>query len=294
MKRFENWLRKMQAYHLTNKLSITIVLGVITIISMALYPQPWVRDNEIVSEMLLAIFTSLLVSVLVMATEIYVSYKDYEREKFLMDIFDFGIENLNKDKEETLRESLKSCKKMVWISGYRLIMTNRLKQDFADAVERGAKGVAVLCAPWTQAYKLVYGESEDVMDNYFEFFHAISDVKRKNQREFNAYITEKPIFSDTYRVDGKLITGPYMHNKDGEYRRIMARDFFSYNIARESLLYELVENEFLTLIDESPYILNWDRFDDAYKELSSRKRDESEKRALFYNACDKVCSCSAG
>ncbi len=282
------WIDKMRAYRLMNKLAVIIALSIVVVVSIACYVQPWAQNDEIASNILMAIFTSLMVSILVMATEIYVAYKDNERDQFLEDIHTFGIANLNKNKEEVLRDLLKTCDATVWISGYRLIMTNNLKSDFADAVERGASGVAILCAPWTDAFKLVYGEHEKVMNNYFEVFHAISVALKKTDRTFFVYITEKPIFSDTYRVDQNLVTGPYMHNTDPEFNRIMAKDFFSYNLARKSRLYDLVDNEFQTLIRESVLVLDWEKFDEAYEVRRNGDYNEEGQMKLFLGACVEV------
>ena len=107
-------------------------------------------------------------------------------------------------------------------------------------------------------------------------------------QKFKVFIVEKPIFSDTYRVDQNMVTGPYMHNKDTEYGRIMAKDFFSYNLVRKSRLYELVENEFLTLCDEAVLSLNWERFNEAYDVLQVSDLTEQAKIELFKNACDPL------
>ncbi|MBW4840442.1 MAG: hypothetical protein KZY74_13695 [Paenibacillaceae bacterium] len=45
------------------------------------------------------------------------------------------------------------------------------------------------------------------------------------------------------------MTGPYMHNRDEDDHRITANDFFTYNLIKKSRLYNLVENEYMTLWD---------------------------------------------
>ena len=285
MKERISWIEKMKAYRLMNKFAVTIALAVVVIISVVLYLTEWVQSSEILKELFIAIFTSLLVSILIMDTEIYVEYKDNERDQFLEDIHTFGIANLNKNKEEVIRDLLTECDSTIWISGYRLIMTNNLKSHFAAAVERGATGTAILCPPWTEAFKLVYGEYEKVMNNYFEVFHAISEARKVCGKPFHVYISEKPIFSDTYKIDQKLITGPYMHNTDSEYGRIMAKDFFSYNLSnKKSRLYELVENEFNTLVNDSSFILDWDEFDKAYEKRQKGDYNEAGQIKLFREA----------
>lgn len=279
---------RVKAYRLKNNVIILGILIVIFVSSIILYMQEWAQKSAIWSNILLACFTSFLATILAMSAEIYVAFRDKERDQFLEDIHIFGIANLNKDKESLLRDLLNDCDKEIWISGYRLILTDHLKSDIAEAIKRGAKVTAVLCAPWTEAFKLVYGTYEKVMDNYFSVFHAIAMAKKESTQEFKILIVEKPIFSDTYRVDQNLVTGPYMHNKDTEYSRIMAKDFFSYNLVRKSRLYELVENEFLTLCDEAVLELNWERFNEAYDVLQVSDLTEQAKIELFKNACDPL------
>ena len=77
-----------------------------------------------------------------------------------------------------------------------------------------------------------------------------------------------------------------MHNTDPEYNRIMAKDFFSYNLTKRSRLYELAVNEFETLADEAVMVLNWERFDEAYESRQKGDYNEKEQVELFKNACD--------
>ena len=221
-----------------------------------------------------------------MCAELYVQYKTHENDQFLEDIHIFGIANLNNDKESLLREFLADCDKTIWISGYRLIMTNHLKSDIAQAVKRGAVVTTLVCPPWCEGFQLVYGKNEKVMDNYFEVFHAISAARTDKSKDFPVLFTKKPLFSDTYKVDQRLVTGPYMHNKDDEYHRIMAKDFFSYNLVKKSKLYDLVESEYRVLCAESYLKLNWDRFDEAYRQYCESDWREEEKIKAFQDACD--------
>ena len=102
--------------------------------------------------------------------------------------------------------------------------------------------------------------------------------------------TVLPLFSDTYKVDQHLITGPYLHNKTLFDGRITANDFFTYDINRKSRLYELVEAENKTLWDEATLQLNWERFAKAYRDIRSGDYRESEKVKLIYDACDPVAA----
>lgn len=279
---------KMKAYRLKNNVVVMIFLVVIVIISLVVYIQPGAQGSVVVSNIALACFTSLLATIFAMCAEIYVQFKARENDQFLEDIHTFGIADLNKDKEVVLRDLLEDCDNTIWISGYRLILTNHIKSEIAEAIERGAAVKALLCPPWTTAFRLVYGEYEKVMDNYFQIFHAISRAKKNSKESFEIFFTKKPIFSDTYRIDQHLVTGPYMHNKSEEYNRIMARDFFSYNLVKKSTLYSLIENEFLTLCEEATLVLNWERFDEAYEIMQKGDLREEEKIKLLRDACDPV------
>lgn len=276
---------KIKAYRLKNNVMVMAFLIAVFLLSVLVYLQPSARNNEVISNIALAVFTSLLATIFSMCAEIYVQFKKYENDQFLEDIHTFGIANLNRNKEQVLRELLDDCDKTIWISGYRLIMTNNLKKSIAEAMQRGAEVTAVLCPPWSNAFQLVYGENEKVMDYYFQVFHAM-DEARQDKKACDILFTEKPLFSDTYRVDQNLVTGPYMHNKDKEFHRAMAKDFFSYNLVKKSRLHSLVENEYQTLCEEAAKQLNWDKFREAYKKYEAGDYRETEKIQLLKEACD--------
>lgn len=280
---------KIKAYRLKNNFIVMMFLVVIFILSFVVYLQPAARNNDVVSNIAMALFTSLLATIFAMCAEIYVQFKSYENDQFLEDIHTFGIANLNKNKEVLLRDLLRECDRVIWISGYRLIMTNHLKVDIGAAVERGVEVRAVLCPPWTAAFQMVYGTHEKVMNNYYQVLHAI-DEARKDDVIYDIRFTDKPLFSDTYKVDQNLVTGPYMHNRDKEYNRIMAKDFFSYNLVKKSKLYNIVESEYLTLCDEAVQVLNWEKFREAYKAVKSGDLREAEKIAMLESACDSLVS----
>ncbi len=285
-KKLSVW-EKIKAYRLKNNVYVLIFVFVIFIASLILYFQPFCQDSPVWSNIALALFTSLLATIFAMCAEIIVQYKTHENDAFLEDIHTFGIANLNIDKEELLKDLLQECDRTIWISGYRLILTKKIKGDIAKAIERGAEVTALLCPPWSQGFKLVYGENEKVMDNYFEVFHAIRKAG-KGRRTYNIFFTDKPLFSDTYKIDQKLVTGPYMHNRDEEYHHIMAKDFFSYNLVKNSKLYNLIEDEYLNLCEESVLMLDWDKFAKAYEDWNSGDYREEEKRKILRDACVTV------
>ena len=293
-----SFIQKIHAYKLEPQIAVVGIVIVIFFVSFFLYHIPYLSNNEVASNLLLAIFTSLLVTVFTMVADIVVSYRSHQNETFFEDMHEFGIGSLNGDKETALREHLKECDKVIWISGYRLIMTEHLKNEIHDDILRGAPVYAVICPPWTDAFKMVYGTNEKVMDYYFKVFGSMLSAKNDAHRkddELEIHFLNKPIFSDTYRVDQHLITGPYMHNKDPEFKKMMAKDFFSYNVVRESSLYQIINEEFLMLFsDESQWQLDWTKFEKAYKKYDDEDLNDKEKIDLFRDSCCEMpVSCSS-
>lgn len=283
MKQKMNIGERLEAYQLKNNVYVIGVLLVITIISVVIYMIPSYRENEVVANIALAVFTSLLASIVAISAELYVQFKSCQRDEFLQDIHTFGIENLNKNKEETLRELLQECDKEIWISGYRLIMTAALKEDIAKVmVDHGVKVKMLVCPPWEQAYELVYG-SDKVMDNYFKLIHALCKAEMEYGKEKLVEIrfVSKPIFSDTYKIDQKLVSGPYMHNKDSDNNKITAKDFFSYNLVKKSPLYDLIESEFVALWEESETALDISAFENIYELYINNDYNEKDKKELL-------------
>lgn len=279
---------KMKAFHLKNNVVILIVLIIVFVISLLAYLHPACHNNEVLANIALALFTSLLATIFAMIAEIYVSYKSMQKDQFLEDIHVFGIDNLNLNKGELLKELLQQCDKEIWISGYRLILTNNIKADIVAAIKRGATVTTVVCPPWSQAFELVYGTNEKIIDNYFSVFYAIYEAMKEcgyQESNYKVYFVNKPIFSDTYKVDQNLVTGPYLHNKDKEYKRIMAKDFFSYTLIKESPLYCLIKGEYETLLEEAQEELDWGKFIEAYKQMYESDFNEHDKVECFRNAC---------
>ncbi len=289
MKKSGIW-NKIKAYKLQTQIWIAALMFVIFLISLGAYQIPDLRKNEIIGNILLALFTSLLVTVFTMLADIIVNYQSHKNEEYLEDLQEFGIQNLFRDKYEALKALLGDCDRIIWISGYRLILTCKLKQEIYDAIKRGADVKAVICPPWETAFRLVYGDNEKVMDNYLQVFEAMNRARKevgKTEEHLQVMFVNKPIFSDTYRVDQNLVTGPYMHNKDEKYHRLMAKDFFSYNIVRRSSLYQIVNDEFETLFHESIWKLDWTQFEQIYQKIEEGDMREAEKIEALKSACVK-------
>ena len=247
---------KLYAYHLRHQAMAVLILVGVALLSILVYCLPAIRGSALLREILLALFTSLMASVVAISVELYVSFRNAERDVIIEDIHTFGIDKMNRNKEDALRDMIRECEKEIWISGYRLIMTARLKDDVADAIRREGVCVRMLaCPPWSAAYQVVYG-SEPLMKNYAAILCALEEAAEDYRKAhpddsgcaaLELRFTPRPFFSDTYKVDQTFVTGPYMHNRDEDGNMLMAKDFFSYNIVRRSRLYRLVENEFETL-----------------------------------------------
>ena len=289
-KRISVWGR-LKAYKLRVQFWIALLMFLLFVLSMAAYQVPAFRENEVISNILLALFTSLLVTVFTMAAEIVVSYHEHRNDQYLEDIYQFGIATFHRDKETALRELLSDCDKTIWISGYRLILTRQLRPDIAAAIRRGAHVTAVICPPWSQGFRLVYGDNEKVLDNYLACFETINAARLERggaEKDFRVVFVDKPLFSDTYRIDQNIVTGPYMHNTDPEFKRMMAKDFFCYNIVRRSDLYEIVTGEFQTLLHDAKTMLNWERFAEICRKIDEGDYCEAEKIEMFRSACDPI------
>jgi hypothetical protein len=283
--------QRIKAYKLQTQVFVVIVMFIIFILSLFAYQIPTLRENSIISNLLLALFTSLLVTIFTLMADIIVSYQNRKNEEFFDDLHLFGIKHLHRDKKEALISLLSTCNRIIWISGYRLILTCELKKDIYESIMRGADIKAVICPPWSDAFKMVYGNNEKVIDNYLKVFSAINKARKetgKSETQIEVLFVDKPIFSDTYRIDQNLITGPYMHNRDPEFNRLMAKDFFSYNIERKSDLHNIVNAEYETLYSEAKLRLNWAKFEIINKEIETSDLCESEKIDSFLSACEEV------
>ena len=276
---------KLKAYRLENNVYVLILLIVAVFVSFIVYMMPFSRSVKFFPEIALACGTSLLATIFVVATEIFVKYQNHKNDQFLEGVQEFGIINLHFDKQRLLQELLDNCDREVWISGYRLILTSKITNELAEAVKRGATIKMLVSPPWKEGFQSVYGTNERVMDNYYKILYAIKQATNQVDKIFEIRFTSKPIFNDTYKVDQHLITGPYMHNRDAEFNRITANDFFTYNLVKKSRLYKLVENEFLTIWDEAEEMFVWDNFDQIYDEYRTKDLREREKMDLFRQAC---------
>ncbi|MDU0330430.1 hypothetical protein RW092_09465 [Paenibacillus sp. 3LSP] len=279
--------QKLQAYKLHNNVYVVIMLAVSVAGSILIYVSP-LRESRFVPELALACATSLLASIFQLVSDIYVKYKNLENDKLLEGIHEFGINDLHFNKQQLLEHLLKSCDREVWVSGYRLILTSKIAPSLSQAIKQGANLKLLISPPWMDGFKSVYGENDRVIDNYCKVFSAIAKACREAGRPVEEVcevrFTQKPLFSDTYKVDLHIVTGPYMHNRDEDDHRITANDFFTYNLIKKSRLYNLVENEYMTLWEEADSVLVWEAYAKASEQIRIQDLREKEKIELMQEA----------
>lgn len=279
---------KLRAYKLTNNVYVLLLLILGVAISVAVYAIPAFAVNPFVPELALATATSLLASIFCLISDVYVQFRNSEKDQLLEGMHEFGINNLHFNKQELLESLLPTCEKELFLSGYRLILLDKVAPLLTEAASHGAQIRVIVSPPWYEGFRLVYGENEKVIDHYCRVFSALSRGCGKNvQTQCQVRFINKPFFSDTYKVDHHLITGPYLHNKTVFDNRITASDFFTYDLIRKSRLYELVEAENLTLWEEADEQLNWEQFEVIFQDIRNHDYRESEKIELMRSACVK-------
>lgn len=214
-------------------------------------------------------------------------YKNFDKDQFFEEIYEFGIRALHFNKKELLEELLPRCRKELYLSGYRLILLSEVSSLLTSAVERGVKVRVVVVPPWCGSFQMVYG-TEKVIDNYCRVFRALAPNSMSTEDidgQCEVRFVGKPLFSDTYQVDNHLITGPYLHNKTPQDGRITAGDFFTYDIDRRSQLHDLVQAENDTLWDEAEGKLDWGRFLSVDRQIQKGDFTEKDKIDLMKSAC---------
>ncbi len=290
--RRESFWQKLKSYRLHHNVYVLLALLVAVIIStLVFYRLYMIGDQGFLFNLMIAISTSLLASIFCMMSDMVVKYKECENDRLVKGLHEYGISNLHFDKLSLLENLMDGCRRECWISGYRLILTRKLIPYIEDAVKRGVNICILVCPPWSDAYKSVYGTQDQTIDNYCKIFQSIlrtagsaSNADKLCQVRF----TGKPLFNDTYKVDDYLITGSYLHNRDAEYGRITASDFFSFDLERRSELYNLINDEYLTLWDEATDKLQWDAFAEICEQYWTRDLRESERIGLIQGACLKL------
>ncbi len=277
-------------YRLSGNIFFFSLLSVISILFIFI----WINsDSEIVHELSLAVATSFMASVLCLLSDTFLKIRESKNDKFISTLKSFGIENLQFNKNELLEKAIPNCRKEIWISGYRLIMTS--KPSFRNALVAACKRsknmtIRILAVPpWSKTYSLVYGE-EDTSLNYIYIFKDLVNCMHNYGLNLEIRFTEKPIFSDTYKIDDRFITGPYLFCADRYKNRITAKDFFSLDIInKEKELYQLIMSDYTTIWDEAYAELDNELFFEKLSELENEKSitvlSKQEKESLLQSSC---------
>ena len=63
-------------------------------------------------------------------------------------------------------------------------------------------------------------------DNHVRLLRDLGECVEHYGLQLEVRLSEKPVFNDTYKVDDRFITGPYLNCLDQKYHRITAKDFF--------------------------------------------------------------------
>ncbi len=257
-------LRTITQYKLTGNL---IFLFLLTVFSVT-FVLTWIfTDGGMMHELSIAFATSLIASALCLFSDSLLKYRDSVNDDYINNLKSFGIENLRFRKDELLESIIPGCRHEIWITGYRLIMTG--KKQFRASLRRACshtRGLRVrmlLVPPWSETYRLVYGEDDmaSITENYEKIFSDLCESVTDDGTDLEIRFTDKPVFNDTYKVDDRFITSPYMHCVDANNGRIMAKDFFSLDINDpQKRLYHLIYDDYTAVWDESPYRLDKELF----------------------------------
>lgn len=224
-------LQIIRQYRLTGSF---VFLSLLTFLTIA-FLVTWLLTpgGGVMHELSIAFSTSLIASALCLFSDSILKYRESKNDEYINTLKSFGIENLQFHKDELLEDIIPKCENEIWISGYRLIMT--AKASFLESLEKACRNhtgltVRVLTvAPWSETFGLVYGD-EDVTDNYLKVFYTLCRCMKENGIQLEIRMTEKPIFNDTYKVDDRFVTGPYLHCTSKNNQKITAKDFFSLDI----------------------------------------------------------------
>lgn len=255
----------IRQYHLTGNLLFLLLLGIFSVTFVLIWAM---SDTGMLHELSIAFATSMIASALCLLSDSMLKYRDSQNDEYINNLKSFGIENLQFHKDELLESIIPKCSHEIWITGYRLIMTG--KKTFRKALREACRrnpGLTVrvlVVPPWSETFRLVYG-TEDVIDNYIKIFADLCDCMRQYGTDLEIRFTDKPVFNDTYKVDDRFVTGPYLHCFDDKNGKITAKDFFSLDINDpHKQLYELISKDYMSVWNESTVKLDCHRFMDKF------------------------------
>ncbi len=278
------------------KLWGNFVFFLILLLATIIFVFAWLSANsQMGSEFALAVATSLMASGLCLVSDTVLKIRESKNDSFINKLKSFGIENLQFNKNEMLEEIIPKCREEIWISGCRLIMSS--SKSFRHALvlackRSGHMKIRILATPpWSTAYQLTYG-IESVTMNYIRIIDDLLMCVDKYGLSLEVHFSEKPLFSDTYKVDNRFITGPYLHCLERDESRITANNFFSLDVRDpEKKLYQIIYSDYDTLWEESATKLNLQKYREK-RELIEKISDlrEDERIALLKSASEVYVS----
>lgn len=275
----------LKQYKLTGNLLFSSLLVFLTVIFLLIWL--FSSDKGIMHELSIAFSTSLIASLLCLISDSFLKYKESKNDEYINSLKGFGISNLQFHKDIVLEAMIPDCKKEIWISGYRLIMT--AKTSFLHSIEmccrkrNGIKIRLLLVPPWTKSFNLIYGD-EDVSDNYLKVLSTIASYMEKYKAIPEVRFTEKPIFNDTYKVDDCFVTGPYLHCSNADTNeKITAKDFFSLVIDEpRKELFGIIYNDYTALWEDMSFLFDFEGFYKEYKsEIHNIYKLSKEEKLAF-------------
>lgn len=242
----------IKRYKLQSSIMLFSVLMFLAVLFIFLWRN---SSNDASTELYLAFSTSLLASALCLLSDTFIKYREAKNDEYIHKLKSFGISNLQFHKDQLLEQIIPYCKEELWISGYRLIMTG--KKKFLDAIHLSAAHSKKLqirllvVPPWSEIYRYVYG-TDDVSENYFTVFKTLASFSEKYGTKVEVRLANSPLFNDTYKVDERFVTGPYLHCLNQNGMKITAKDFFSFDIDdSKKELYNIMEQDYVALWDKS-------------------------------------------
>lgn len=275
-------LQIIQQYRLTGSfvfLSLLVCLTLLFLVIWLLTP-----GGGVLHELSIAFSTSLIASALCLLSDSILKYRESKNDEYINTLKSFGIENLQFHKDELLEDIIPKSSHEIWISGYRLIMT--AKASFLEALATACRNhpgleVKVLTvSPWSETFRLVYGD-EDVTNNYLKVFYTLSQCMKENSTRLEIRMTDKPIFNDTYRVDDRFVTGPYLHCTSKNNQKITAKDFFSLDINDpRKELFGIIRKDYMAVWDSASCIFDGLSFLDECRTQGDRIREFSKEEKL--------------
>lgn len=286
-------LQRLTSTHTLSAFAIAAMLVVLTVLSAVAYLYNGLGEEA--GELMLAFTTSLLVSAVCLIIDAVSQYRLARNEKYLMDMKQFGIDQLNFDKQLLLIEYAHNARDTIWLSGCRHILNSSIAAYLQRAVSKGMHMRVLSSPPWSEAYNLIYDDAESTINNYIKLFrmtlicdagNRCSDVIDRCEFRFS----EKPFFNDIYRIDDTIITSAfsYYSEKRGshldEKTEATARDFFTMVTHDGSKLFENMRVEYVTLWNSCEYKLDNRKFIEMFPDISY-------PRMSFEDKCARIKEC---